>query len=196
MEVLIEKMSSQIAFTNPAATPNFVVMENRTKDSRKVDLDAAVRDYYKDVYRFAYNLSRNAADAGDLTQYAYERLAMKWKQITDPSKVKGWLQSTLYRKFIDQKRRSTRFPEVELNEEWSSQSGDQVEAAEHMDAKAAVEALFELEDDLRAPLALFYLDACSYKEIASTLKVPLGTVMSRIYRGKTKLYQLLTSPTK
>jgi RNA polymerase sigma-70 factor (ECF subfamily) len=163
---------------------------------KTVDLEKAVTLYYKDLYRFALSLCRHPQDAADLTQFAYERLSEKASQIEEPEKVKSWLQSTLYRKFIDQRRRSTRFPNVEFVEEHPDVERTAPDCAKRLDAQAALAALQELEEDLRAPLALFYLDGYSYKEIARTLDLPQGTVMSRLYRGKKHLFELLTQPKK
>lgn len=187
--------SPQITFTPQTGQHTVPSMDTHGEMNGRIDLEAAVRDHYKPVYRFAYSLAKNQADAADLTQYAYERLAMKWKQVADPSKVKGWLQSTVYRKFLDQRRRVTRFPEVELNEEYGHQA-EQPADQNRLDAKTATEALMQLEEDLRAPLALFYLESCSYKNIAEMLDLPVGTVMSRLHRGKARLYEILTSPPK
>lgn len=170
-------------------------MGKRDEHDGRIDLEAAVRDHYKLVYRFAYSLAKNQADAADLTQYAYERLAMKWKQIQDASKVKGWLQSTVYRKFLDQRRRVTKFPEVEVNEE-IHQASDSSREMNKLDAQLAIDALMQLEEELRTPLSLFYLESCPYKKIAEILQLPVGTVMSRLHRGKAKLYKILTSPSK
>lgn len=157
-----------------------------------VDLEQAVQEHYKGVYRFALYLSKSPEDAADLTQFAYERLVRKHADIADPGKVKAWLNSTVYRKFLDQKRRLTRFPETAFDEEFTGHEAPAIDGADRIDAAAAVDALNELEDDLRAPLALFYLESLPYKEIAAILDLPIGTVMSRLYRGKRKLYQHLT----
>lgn len=170
-------------------------MQTHADSHSGIDLEAAVRDHYKLVYRFAYSLVKNQADAADLTQYAYERLTMKWKQIQDASKVKGWLQSTVYRKFLDQRRRVTKFPEVEMNEEFH-EADEQSTGETKLDAQMAIDALMGLEEELRVPLSLFYLESCPYKKIAEVLDLPVGTVMSRLHRGKAKLYKLLTSPSK
>lgn len=185
----------QLAFTPQTGNSNVTSMGMRAESKSQIDLEAAVRDHYKLVYRFAYSLVKNQADAADLTQYAYERLAMKWKQIEDASKVKGWLQSTVYRKFLDQRRRVTKFPQVEMNEE-IHQPDEQAADGKRLDAQTAIEALMQLEDELRVPLSLFYLESCPYKKIAEILELPVGTVMSRLHRGKAKLYKILTSPVK
>ena len=159
---------------------------------KEIDLEAAVREHYQYVYRFALHLTRHPEDAADLTQYAYEKLARKHASIQDPSKVRSWLHSAVYRKFIDQKRRVIRFPHVEFDEHQSNHVSEQPERGRTMDAKAALEALYEMDDDLRAPLILFYLESHTYKEIAEILELPVGTVMSRLYRGKGRLFNMLT----
>lgn len=63
--------------------------------------------------------------------------------------------------------------------------------ANHFDSGRVMEALARVEENYRLPLTLFYLDDLSYKEIAETLEIPIGTVMSRLSRGKTQLRQLL-----
>ncbi len=156
-----------------------------------IDLEQAVRDHYKTVYRFAWHLTRHQEDAEDLTQYAYETLSRKHLQVRDPSKVKSWLQAVVHRKFIDQKRRFIRFPQVEFNEEQDTHTQEQADSGLGIDAKTVLEKLHGLDDDLRAPLILFYLESNSYKEIANILELPIGTVMSRLYRGKAMLYNLL-----
>jgi len=186
------KQAFGMPFTEPAKEPKVAPMKRESAVRKSVDLEKAVSLYYKDLYRFALSLTKNPQDAADLTQFAYERLSQKAATIEEPEKVKGWLQSTLYRKFIDQRRRSSRFPNLEFVEEHPDVERTAPDCADRLDAKAALAALHQLEEDLRSPLALFYLDGYSYKEIARTLDLPQGTVMSRLYRGKKHLFEMLT----
>jgi len=158
----------------------------------EVNIEEAVQLHYRRIYHFSLHLSRNPDDAADLTQHAYEMLATKIHTISDISKVKSWLHTTVYRKFIDQRRRSQRFPSVELGEEHLSDSAHMNRGEIHLDAEVALKALHQLDDDLRAPLSLFYLENYTYKEIAEALAIPAGTVMSRLYRGKKCLYESIT----
>ena len=183
-----------MSFTVAATCRTVEIMNPNATVRECVDLEQAVELHYRKVYHFALHLARDPEEAADLTQYAYEQLTRKHEQIRDPGKVKSWLQSTLYRKFIDQKRRIIRFPQVELDEEATAGEGDGPFPGNSIDAKAAVKALYQLEDHLRAPLSLFYLESCSYREIASILDLPVGTVMSRLHRGKQQLYTNLTNP--
>jgi RNA polymerase sigma-70 factor (ECF subfamily) len=64
--------------------------------------------------------------------------------------------------------------------------------ADQIDAGAVLDSLAKISEAFRAPLALFYLEDYSYKEIAEILDVPVGTVQSRISRGKSQLYKILT----
>jgi RNA polymerase sigma-70 factor, ECF subfamily len=146
--------------------------------------EEAVNAYYEPLFRFALGLSRSEADAADLTQRAFERFAEKSETLRDKAKTKTWLFTTLYRDFLQQKRHTTRFPESELDETLDTTIVELPRAETLTDANAAVAALQGLEEPFRSALILFYLQDHSYREIAEILDVPIGTVMSRISRGK------------
>ncbi len=153
----------------------------------------AVTSCYEPLYRFALGLSRSEADAADLTQRAFERFSEKAGALRDPSKAKTWLFTTLYRDFLQQRRHATRFPESELDESIESTVVELPQADMRADANAAVAALQRLEEPFRSALILFYLQEHSYREIAGILDVPIGTVMSRISRGKEMLREQLVA---
>ena len=85
--------------------------------------EQAVTSCYEPLYRFALGLSRSEADAADLTQRAFERFGEKSGALRDPSKVKTWLFTTLYRDFLQQRRHATRFPQSEIDESIESTVG-------------------------------------------------------------------------
>jgi RNA polymerase sigma-70 factor, ECF subfamily len=147
----------------------------------------AVSTYYGPLYRFALGLSRSEADAADLTQRVFERFAAKSGALRDKAKAKSWLFTTLYRDFLQQKRHDARFPHTEFDETLDSTIVELPRAETHADANAAMAALSNLEEPFRSALVLFYLNDHSYKEIAEILDVPIGTVMSRLARGKEML---------
>ena len=153
--------------------------------------DDIVSEYYKPLYRFAYSLAKNENGAGDLTQQTFCIYAEKGCQLRDRAKVKSWLFTTLYREFLRVKRKSDRMENTE--DEVLERTGPSVqpEMIRSTDANSAVEALQSVDEVYRTPLSLFYLNNHSYKEIAQILSVPIGTVMSRISRGKTQLKQAL-----
>src|SRR6202046_1808443 len=78
------------------------------------DFEALVADYYKPLYQFAFTLTREEADACDLTQQTFCIWAAKGHQLRDQTKVKTWLFTTLHREFLGSRRRQTRFPHIEL----------------------------------------------------------------------------------
>jgi RNA polymerase sigma-70 factor (ECF subfamily) len=162
-----------------------------------VDYEDAVHAHYENLFRFARRLSGNDADAADLTQDTFHRLALNLGKIRDRGKIRSWLFSTLYRRFIDGRRHNRRFPKVEFDETWSETLSSSAPSTRRaVDQNLVVAAVDQLEPDLRAPLLLFYMRDFTYREIADTLEVPLGTVMSRLHRAKSALHAALTAPPK
>ena len=159
-----------------------------------LDFEKLVEDFYMPLYRFALSLSRSESDAADLTQQTFFLWASKGHQLRDASKVKTWLFTSLYREFLGRKRQSDRFVEVQENTEAISAQAVPASVVEQLDGDIVQRALFNLEEIYRAPLTLFYLQQLSYKEIAETLEIPIGTVMSRISRGKAHLRKALADP--
>ncbi len=158
------------------------------------DFEDVVAEFYPLLYRFGLALTRSEADAADLTQQTFYLWATKGHQLHNQTKVKSWLCTSLYREFLHQKRRASRFAEnEELSESASGDPETATCAVDKLDGEIVLEALYQLEDNFRAPLSLFYLEQHSYGEIAEILDVPIGTIMSRISRGKTKLRKLLSS---
>ncbi len=148
--------------------------------------------HYRDLYRFAFSLTHSRFDASDLTQQTFYIWASKGRQLRDVSRVKSWLFTTLHREFLQSRRREIRFQHYELSEMETELPTISPGTIEAMDANQAVDLLGQLDEMYRAPLSLFYLEDISYKEIADILEIPLGTVQSRISRGKAHLYRLLS----
>ena len=152
--------------------------------------------YYRDLYRFAFSLTRKEADAADLTQQTFYIWARKGHQLRVLANVKGWLFTTLHPEFLQTRRRQERISDQPLSEEIINQipvvSAD---AINKIDSRAMLDLFDKIDKNYQAPLVLYYLEDLSYKEIAEMLDIPLGTVQSRIARGKMHLHQLLTGET-
>jgi RNA polymerase sigma-70 factor (ECF subfamily) len=157
----------------------------------KVDFESLVARYYAPLFQFAFSLTRNEADACDLTQQTFTIWATKGHQLRDTSKVKTWLFTTLHREFLESRRRRTRFPHSDLEAAADELPTIPPPAASRLDIAHMLDALARVAEVYRAPVALFYLQDCSYNEIAEILNVPLGTVKSRLARGLGQLQQLL-----
>lgn len=155
------------------------------------DFARLVEEYYQPAYRFAFSLSGNHSDACDITQQSFYLAHVKSHQLRDPGKRKQWLFTILHREFLHLRRRETDHPHTTLEFSEASLPHISVDHATSIDAKTLLTVLQTLDVHFKAPLVLFYLDQLSYKEIASTLEVPIGTVMSRLARGRQMLRQRL-----
>ncbi|MDP0489610.1 MAG: RNA polymerase sigma factor [Verrucomicrobiota bacterium JB023] len=153
----------------------------------KSEFEELVDTYYEALYRFGYSLAKSPERASDLVQQTFVKWAEKGHQLLDKTKAKSWLFTTLYREHLSQARRSTRFPERDLEEAEFQLPAESPSPERALDGKRAVSLLTQLDETFRAPLTLFYLQDHSYKEIAAILDIPIGTVMSRIARGKKQL---------
>ena len=147
-----------------------------------------VDSHYAGLYRFALSLAKNSTDAGDLVQQTFFIWATKGHGLREMAKAKSWLFTTLYREFLRGRRRESRATSLEdLPPGEADVAAEEVDRVARLDAASVVAALQEVDDVFRAPLTLFYLQDLSYNEIAETLDVPIGTVMSRLSRGKAQL---------
>lgn len=157
----------------------------------QLEYEQIVALHYENVYRFAFSLVGNPDDAADLTQEAYVKLLNRSWQLRDQSRVKSWLFTTLYRTFLAWKRRERRFPHIEVSSVEETLPQLTQEVAAQIDGESAMDAALQLEEHFRAPLVLHYLQCLSYREIARLLDIPIGTVMSRLSRGKDLLRRQL-----
>jgi RNA polymerase sigma-70 factor (ECF subfamily) len=156
-----------------------------------LDFEDLVRRFERDLYQFALSLTGGESNACDLVQQTFYRWATKGGQLRDPRMVKSWLFTTLHREFLQTLRSKARYSD----EDASAIEAEAVQpnVVERLDAATALKCLALLEERYRGPIALYYLEDYSYLEISSILGVPLGTVQSRIARGKAHLLRMLTA---
>ena len=152
--------------------------------------DELVRQHADRVYRLAYRLSGNQHDAEDLTQETFIRV---FRSVRDyqPGTFEGWLHRITTNLFLDMVRRRARIRMEALPEDYDRVPGDQPtpEQIYHdsrlgPDLQAALDAL---PPEFRAAVVLCDIEGLSYEEIGATLGVKLGTVRSRIHRGRQAL---------
>jgi RNA polymerase sigma-70 factor (ECF subfamily) len=149
------------------------------------EFEELVDAHYQALFRFAMSLTRDSATACDLVQETFCIWAEKGGQLRDRTKAKTWLFTTLHREFLSQRRRASRYAEEPLDDEATEAiASPEDDADRQMDGQRALELLSELDETYRAPVTLFYLQQHSYKDIAEILGIPIGTVMSRLSRGK------------
>ena len=161
--------------------------------AKTIDLQAIVSETYAALYRFGLALAKNESEAADLTQETFLILAKHQHQIREPDKIKTWLFTTLRREFLRKIRTHAAHLEVELPPEDHELLAIDSDTLRSIDARTALAALARIDDNYRSAVELFYLADLSYKEIAATLGVPIGTVMSRLARGKEQLRHILAT---
>jgi len=152
--------------------------------------DEVVRMHAPRVYRLAYRLTGNPHDAEDLTQETFIRVFRSLSSYK-PGTFEGWLHRITTNLFLDMARRRSRVRMEGLPEDTDRIVGDdpspeQVYSDTHLDPDLQA-ALDELPPEFRAAVVLCDVEGLSYEEIGATLGVKLGTVRSRIHRGRQAL---------
>lgn len=157
--------------------------------------EEVARVYGRKIYNFAYRLTGNPDDAHDLVQEVLLRVR-RGLATYQPGSFEGWLWRITRNAFLDDIRRQKRRPTSPLPEEvdrWdraSAESAD-VEYARISLGDDIQKALLELPIDFREAVVLCDVVGLSYEEIAQAVAVPIGTVRSRIHRGRKMLKELL-----
>jgi RNA polymerase sigma-70 factor (ECF subfamily) len=160
--------------------------------------------YAPQLYSAALRMTRNPADAEDVVQETFLKAYRAYDSFTEGTNLKAWLYRILTNTYINKYRKKQRRPnEVELGElqdlylykRLGEHSGAQVSAeSEALDLfvdEDIIEALESLPENFRLPVLYADVEGFSYKEIAEILDVPIGTVMSRLHRGRKALQRKL-----
>lgn len=144
------------------------------------------------MYRFAYSLSKSPHEASDLTQQTFLIYSKKGHTIKNSSKIKSWLFTTLYREFLNQRRKAARLNDFDTLSIEIEDPSNRTQNIIHKEEKNSVlSALDKIEPIYKEVIILFYLKDLSYKEVSNILTIPIGTVMSRLSRGKKQLKSVL-----
>ncbi len=169
------------------------------------NFEADVLPFMDSLYSTAYRMSRNRQDAEDLLQETYLRAYKYYDKFQEGTNFKAWLFKILKNTFINRYRKRQRQPlknsfdeiedafESQLLESPLTARGATPEEELMVDSldQDVQRALEALSDDYRIAVELADLQGLSYREIAEQLDIPLGTVMSRLYRGRRKLEAVL-----
>jgi RNA polymerase sigma-70 factor (ECF subfamily) len=159
-----------------------------------------VRRYQRVVYRVAYGMTRNASDADDLSQETFVRAYQALGRFRVGEPLQPWLSriavNLAYSLFRRRKRRpeTSLEPLMESGEQWAAAGNDPSEETAERERSAQLDQAFaELSPEHQAVLVLRVVQDLSYEEIAATLGVPAGTVMSRLSRARAELKSRLTA---
>jgi RNA polymerase sigma-70 factor (ECF subfamily) len=176
----------------------------RLRESQQGDARAfgqIVRGYQRAVWRVAYALTRNAGDADDVTQETFLRAWQAIGRFRVGEPLYPWLARIAMNASFSLLRRRKRRPEValepmlETGAQWAAGSDPADEAAASERDERLARAFAALSEEHRAVLALRVVEDLSYDEIARTLGVPVGTVMSRLARARAELKARMGSMT-
>ena len=161
------------------------------------------------LYAAAMRMTRNPADAADLVQETFVKAFGSWATFTQGTNLKAWLYRILTNTYINTYRKKQREPyqsAIDDLEDWqlggaesttaSSARSAEAEAIDHMPASVVKDALQSIPEDFRMAVYLADVEGFAYQEIADIMKTPIGTVMSRLHRGRRLLRDLLSDYAK
>jgi RNA polymerase sigma-70 factor (ECF subfamily) len=172
--------------------------------SKRQLFEATAIPFMRSLYNTALRLTHDDQDAADLVQETFLRAYRTFANFTPGTNCKAWLFTILYSIFTNQYRQAKRRPRMESFEELEKRFHHFAQAPQ--DAASDIttvegwgwrwspeveRALRRLPEDFRAPLLLVDVEGLSYEEAASVLGCPVGTVGSRLFRGRLSLFALL-----
>jgi RNA polymerase sigma-70 factor, ECF subfamily len=165
-----------------------------TEARDRVRFEEEALDLADQVYRVARRLVRTREEAEDLMQETYARAFRSWRSYTPGTNLRAWLLRILTNLNIDRGRRQQRTPDMQPMEEGdyflynrlaeSEGGGDEERVIERLSQDDIVTALAEVPHDFRDVIVLVDIGDFSYQEAAQILDIPIGTVMSRLHRGR------------